>query len=216
MEAQTLEAKLEDQKAALQQLETQAQEAEAALAEKPALPKPGLIASKSDYLKALEIIEIQNTALADKKLLRDRNELLEKERKYIDHLVSEAVRESEAKAASRYDALKEDSERTQKELAAKVARLQREVGGKEAFNQQLDEHYQRSRKEIERLKTIEGKWLEQERLKKADAIMAEQKAKAQQPPLQTGRKAPMLQSQSPQQSQPSQPQAERKNLTPGR
>jgi len=141
---------------------------------------------------------------------------LEKERKNIDHLISEAVRKSEAKAASRYDTLKEDSERTQKELVAKVARLQREVDGKEAFNQQLDEHYQQSRKEIERLKAIEEKWLEQERLKKAEAMMAEQKAKAQQPPQQMGRKAPMLQPQSPQQPQPSQSQPERKNLTPGR
>ncbi len=66
LEVQILDAKLEDQKAAIKQLETQAQEAEAALDEKPELPKPGFIASKSDYLKALDIIEIQNTAIADK------------------------------------------------------------------------------------------------------------------------------------------------------
>lgn len=209
LEVHSLDAKLEDQIAALQKLEALAQEAEAALGEKPELPKPGLIASKSDYLKALEIIETQSKALADKKILKYRNELLEKERKNIDHLISEAVRESEAKAASRYDALKEDSERSQKELAAKVNQLQREVSGKEAVIKQ----HQQSRKELERLKPIEERWQAQERFKKAEAMMAEQKAKAQQPQPQTVRKAPMLQPQSPQLSQP---QSERKNLAPGR
>lgn len=213
LEVQALDAKLEDQMATLQKLETLAQEAEAALCEKPELPKPGLIASKGDYLKALEIIETQSKDLVDKKLLRDRNELLENERKNIDRLISNAVRESEAKAAGRYDALKEDSERSQKELAAKVNQLQREVSGKEAIIKQLTEHYQQSRKELERLKPIEEKWQAQERLKQAEAMKAEQKSKAQQP-QQTVRKAPMLQPLSPQQSQPQ--QQERKNLTPGR
>ena len=214
LEVQALGTQLEDKMAALQKLETLAQEAEAALGEKPELPKPGLIASKGDYLKALEIIEIQSKALADKKLLRDRNDLLEKERKNIDRLISNAVRESESKAASHYDALKEDSERIQKELASKVNQLQREVSGKEAVIKQLTEHYQQSRKELERLKPIEEKWQAQVRLKQAEAMKAEQKAKAQQPQQQTVRKAPMLQPLSPQQSQPQ--QQERKNLTPGR
>lgn len=137
---------------------------------------------------------------------------LEKERKGIDRLIAAAVMESEAKAADQLEALKEESERAQKELTATVARLQQALKGKEAVNQQLREHLQQYHEERERLKGIEKKWLEQEQRENAKAMMAEEQAKARQ--QQAARKAPLLQPLSPQQSQP--PQGERKNLTPGR
>lgn len=209
---QEIKARVEAQEADLQNLERLAQEAETALAEKPELPKPGLFGSKGDYIKALEIIDIQSQALADKKLWMERVMRLEKERKGIDRLIAAAVMESEAKAADQLEALKEESERAQKELTATVARLQQALKGKEAVNQQLREHLQQYHEERERLKGIEKKWLEQEQRENAKAMMAEEQAKARQ--QQAARKAPLLQPLSPQQSQP--PQGERKNLTPGR
>ena len=208
-EVKIIAAKLEDQRTKLQELERLALEAEAALTEKPDLPKPGFIVSKSDYAKALEIIAIQNQALADKKLMMDKVKRLEKERQNIDRLIAAAVEESEAKASIQYEALKKESDRIQKELAAQVAKLRQEIQRRESTNKQLLENMHQHHQEHERLKGIEKKWLAAEQAKEAEARKAEMEAKARQ---QSARKAPMLQPAL----QATQPQRDQKKLTPGR
>jgi len=206
-EVQAVTAKLEEQRSELIEFERLALEAEAALAEKPDLPKPGFIVSKNDYAKALEIIAIQSQSLADKKMIMERAERLEKERQSIDRLIAAAVTESENKAAVQYEALKKESDHIQSELKRQVSKLRQEVRGKEDFIKQLTGHVRQVDADNVRLKAIAEKWLEQERLKEVKAKMATEK----QP---TARKAPMPQQPVPPQS--SQPQREQKNLTPGR
>lgn len=212
-EVQAMDAKFGIQKSKLQKLETLVQEAETSLAAKADLPQPGFLPSKAAYSKALEIIETQNKALADKKLLRTENEILKKERQGIDRLIANAVQKSEAKAIENYESLKENSANIQKELMAQNARLRQEVKVKEGVIDQLRSHFKQYNDDHDRLKAIEKKWLKQEREKEAKARQAEAAAKAREPQLDT-QKTPLLQPQSPRQNQ-AQPE-ERKNLSLGR
>jgi len=209
-EVQSMTSKLANQKAELRELEQAAREAEASLSEKPDLPKPGFIISKSDYAKALEIIAIQNQALADKKLIMARAERLEKERQNIDRLIATAVEESETKAAIKYDTLKKESAQIQKELETQVAKLRQEIQRRESSHKQLMESMRQHHQEFERLKAVEKKWQAAQQAKEIEARKAEMAAKARQ---QSVRKAPMLEPLPPQAATA---QRDQKNLSPGR
>lgn len=211
-EVEDLTIKLEDQKTELQELEGLAQEAATALNEKPELPKPNFVVSRKTYEEALDIISIHNKALADKNILREENHRLRTERLEIDRLISEKVREAEAEAAVRYEALQNESENTKAELTRQNNILRQEVKAKDEVLDQTRSYIKHMGSENARLKVFEEKWLEHERLEKAKATIASEKAKADEP-QQVIRKAPMLQ-QPPQSSQPK--REERKNLSPGR
>ena len=210
-EVQAAVAKLEEQKAEIQCLEQLAVEAEAALAEKPDLPKPGLVVSKNTYEQALEVVALQNQALADKKLMREKVERLEKERQEIDRLIAEAVEKANAESASQILALETESARIQEELSAQVTKLRHRLQGQEDTNQKVLEIMRQQHQEHERLKAFKKKWLAMEEAKEIEARRAEAAEKARQ--REAIRKAPHLQSPSPQ-AVPS--QSERKNLAPGR
>jgi len=210
-EAQAAVAKLEEQKAKLQGLEQMAQEAEVALAEKPDLPKPGMVVSKNTYEQALEVVALQNQALADKKMMQEKIKRLEKERQEIDRLIAEAVEEANSKSAVQIMALKTESARIQEELSAQVTKLRQRLQGQEGTNQKVLEIMRQQHQEHERLKDVEKKWLAMEEAKEIEARRAEASEKARQ--REAIRKAPYLQSPSPQAVTS---QSERKNLTPGR
>ena len=209
-EVQVITAKLDEQRTEFQELQRLALEAEAALAEKPDLPKPGFMVSKSDYVKALEIIAIQNQTLADKKMLMERVKRLEKERQSIDRLIAAAVQESEVKAAIQYEALKKESDRIQEELETQVAKLRQEIQRLEAGHKQLMESMRLHHQEFERLKAVEKKWQAAQQAREIETRKAEMEAKARQ---QSVRKAPMLEPLSPQAATA---QRDQKNLSPGR
>ena len=210
-EVQSLNAKLEEQRVELLKLERLALESETALSEKPDLPKPGFVVSKSNYEQTLERIALLNQSLADKKLIMAKAERLEKERKAIDSLITVAVEEAELKAAIQYESLKKESDRIQKELETQVAKLRKEIQQREFSHKQLLATMHTQHREHERLKVIEGKWLELEQAKEFEARKAAVETQYRQE--QSIRKAPTAQSQSPQSSTP---QRDQKNLTPGR
>ena len=167
--------------------------------------------SKNNYEQALEKIALLNQSLADKKLLMAKAERLEKERKTIDNLIAVAVEEAELKAAIQYDALKKESDRIHKELEAQVAKLRKDIQQRESSHKQLLATMHTYHQEHERLKIIEGKWLELEQAKEFETRKAMMEAQYRQE--QSIRNAPAAQSQSPQSSTP---QRDQKNLTPGR
>ncbi len=211
-EVEDLTIKLEDQKTELQELEGLAKEAEAALNKKPELSKPNFMVSRKTYEEALDIISIQNKALADKNIVREENQRLRAEQLEIDRLISEKVREAAAEAAVRYEALQKEYDDTKAELTRQNNILRQEVKAKDEVLDQTKSYIKHMGSENVRLKVFEEKWLEHERLEKAKATIASEKAKADEP-QQVIRKAPMLQ-QPPQSSQPK--REERKNLYPGR
>lgn len=179
--------------------------AEAVISKHHDLPAPGLLKAQAIHDQATAIIRIYQKALADKLILKERNQQLEKQQREVDKTIA-AV---EAKAASNYGALKEEFAQTQKNLEAQIVRLRQEVKGKESVIQ----HLQQRHDDYDRLKAIEKKWLEQEREKESKARLAEEAAKAQQP--QSGaRKAPLLQPLSPQSGQPQ--KDEMQNMSLGR
>ena len=179
--------------------------AEKVVAARHELPTPGLLKAQAIHDEATAIIRIYQNALADKLILKERNQELEKQQQEVDKTVAAA----EAKVASYYEALKKEADQIQKALEAKIARLQQEVKGKESVIKHLQQRYD----DYDRLKAIEQKWLELEREKEVKARLAEEAAKAQRP-QPVVRKAPMLQPLSPQQSQPQ--REEQKNRAPGR
>ena len=169
------------------------------------LPAPGLLKAQAIHDQATAIIKIYQNALADKLILKERNERLEKQQREVDKTIAA----TEAKAASHYEALKREAEQSQKNLEAQIARLRQEIKGKEKVIQ----HFQQYQDDYDRLKDVEQKWLELERQKEAQARLAEEASKARQP-QPVVRKAPMLQPLSPQPS-PSQ-REDQKNRAPGR
>ena len=179
--------------------------AEAVLSNYHELPAPGILKAQAIHNEASAVIKIYQKALADKLIVKERNQQLEKQQREVDKTIA-AV---EVKAANDYSALKEEFAQIQKNLEAQIGRLRQEVKGKESVIQ----HLQQRHDDYDRLKAIEKKWLEQEREKEAKARLAEEAAKARQPQPEA-RKAPLLQPLSPQSGQSQ--KEERQNMSLGR
>ena len=156
------------------------------------LPAPGLLKAQAIHDEATAIIRIYQNALADKLIVKKRNQQLEKQQREVDKTVAAA----EAKVASHYEALKKEADQIQKKLEEQIVRLRQEVEGKKS----VISHLMQRHDEYDRLKAIERKWLELEQAKAADARLAEAKAKARE---QASRKAPLLEPPTPQRDQKS-------------
>jgi hypothetical protein len=101
--------------------------ADAVISKKHELPTPGLLKAQTIYDEAMAIIRIYQKALADKTILKERNQQLEKQQREVDKTVAAA----EAKVASHYEALKKEADQIQKNLETQIARLRQEIKGKE-------------------------------------------------------------------------------------
>ena len=176
--------------------------AEAVVAKRPELPEPGMFKAQAIHDAATAIIRIYQNALADKLILKERNQHLEKQQREVDKTIAA----TEVRVASHYEALKKEADQIQKNLEAQIVRLRQEVKGKES----VINHLMQRHDEYDRLKAIEQKWLELEQAKATEARLAEEKVKASQQPI---RKAPMLEPLTPQSSSP---QRDQKSPTLGR
>lgn len=137
-----------------------AAEAEAILADTPKLPAPGLLKAQAIHDAATSIIELYQKALADKLVLKNRNQWLEKQQREIDQIIA-AV---EAKAAEEMRRHDEEAKKREAFVKAKLHQVTDILSTRDQTIRHLMEQSKILMNENDRLKKLEEEWESQKRM----------------------------------------------------